>query len=363
MRRWTEQAIVGNPWSNLYDDQRVWYFDPDLLGWPAGGASPITWTAFPNRLNEYFGSAVATQHNPTIKSALNPDQILELADTGTITLDGTTWELYSAHRLKATFSRSRPNLCFGNPTSPLPDWTGSYHPFAPVGPRGWLDEYCEWAIERDGSGNPVRFEFTCENPDYWFTLWSLDPKLVAGLYQKFANAAVQLDDLFLRDAAGNVIVDETTGKPAYDPINKWNRGTQLLPTSGGAMHLSSPPNTIGAEIYLAAAGTIARPQSSSGIRAGTHLLLAMVNRSETAIRTSASAPTRSLLRGRCSHSANPVGLYLQQPSWNQYTFPKGTTAGDWYTVKRGHVAGASDSYDQILHVTFEGHRLAQPKHQ
>ena len=52
------------------------------------------------------------------------------------------------------------------------------------GPRGWKDEYNEWVVTRDASGNITKISFTAENPEYWFTLWNVDPKRVLELYRE-----------------------------------------------------------------------------------------------------------------------------------------------------------------------------------
>jgi hypothetical protein len=69
---------------------------------------------------------------------------------------------------------------------------------------------------------------------------------------------VKKEDLYLLDEKGNSVIVRETGLPAYNPINKWNSGSSAIENGGGAVHLTSPPNSLGAEIYLGAAATILR---------------------------------------------------------------------------------------------------------
>jgi hypothetical protein len=39
-----------------------------------------------------------------------------------------------------------------------PSDTGT-KPFGPSGPRGWQDEYCEWAVTRDENGDIIAVDF------------------------------------------------------------------------------------------------------------------------------------------------------------------------------------------------------------
>jgi hypothetical protein len=129
------------------------------------------------------------------------------------------------------------NLC------PQADWSGPLHPFGPYGPRGWQDEYCEWSTTRNAQGKITRVDFVCENPEYWHTLWKVNPERVAELYQEILNfglrprspdrVRVARADLELLDPkTGKPVIDPSTGAPAYNPLNKWNRGT--VSVRGGA---------------------------------------------------------------------------------------------------------------------------------
>jgi hypothetical protein len=238
------------------------------------------------------------------------------------------------------------------PTSACPgiDWSSSksgWSTFGPPGPRGWQDEYCEWSVTRDPASNKVTsVMFTCENPDYWFTLWQVDPSEVLNLYQAVISPNVQLSDLYLKDGDGQPVINPLTGQPAYNPINKWNSGTVTTPgVSGGAIHLTSPPNTLGAEVYLAAAATLLRQVATYDPQ--TMICCSRYGRpfrnSDPHIGFNANQLAK---QGFTLSLTDPVGLYMQEPDWGPYKTPDGASAATFWTVTRGKAPG------QILHAVF-----------
>src|SRR4051794_40790729 len=54
--RWTTTGIVGNPWTNLYDDERGMYVNPlgQVIPDDVATVSPL-WFAFPERVQRYGG--------------------------------------------------------------------------------------------------------------------------------------------------------------------------------------------------------------------------------------------------------------------------------------------------------------------
>lgn len=336
----TQIAIVGDPWTVQNDNNRSWYFNlNDTVVPPGTTPAAITWTAFPNRLNEYFGTVDTGNPNPFQLSAV---QLAELADTGKVA--GVP-----------AFANGFPNV----PTEICPkiNWkqsTSDWQPFGPGGPRGWQDEYCEWAVTRNANGKITSVSFTCENPEYWFSMWRIDPNTVLGLYQQYVNPAVQLADLQLTDPkTKKPVIDSLTGQAAYNPLNKWNTGTTV-----GAMHLTSPPNTVGAEIYLGAAATLLR---STAAEANASALVCCAQygqpyrNSDPHIGFSVNQLVYS--SGLMGTLANPVGLYIQSPDFSGYQLPSnapaGKTAADYWQIKRGRTGSqAGTPYDQILRVVF-----------
>lgn len=174
------------------------------------------------------------------------------------------------------------------------------------------DEYCEWFVDRDAAGHITRISFTAEGPEYWEEMARLDPDLVLRLYQDLVNPAVQPTDLFWQfDVAGRNL---DTGqfnlvfrRGQYNPYNKWN-------TTHGALHLTHPANTLGAEINLAADATVLRPAVAvqpAGTLAGRLICCAQyggVNRSSDPL---IGAGVNGLARaGRAVTLADPIGLYI-----------------------------------------------------
>ncbi len=331
----TLTAITGDPWNVLDDFNRYFYFNPVTTPIPSGATVvPIQWVAFPNRVLWYFSQG-GSPGNPFQLSA---EAVLELGDTGKV----------AQNPVFATGFPPVPSTL--KEICPQIDWTSSqssWQTFGPPGPRGWQDEYCEWSVTRDPVSNKITsVMFTCENPDYWFTLWQVDPKTVLSIYQQVVSPNVQLADLYLLNGGGKPVINPLTGLPAYNPLNKWNSGTVTTPgVSGGAMHLTSPPNTLGAEVYLAAAATLLRDVKSYDAQ---NMICCSkygqpYRNSDPHIGFSANQLANA---GLTISLTNPVGLYIQEPEWGVYQTPDGTPAQNFWTVTRGN--GPS----QILHAVF-----------
>ena len=365
---WTGQSVIGNPWSNENDAPRSFYFDPSEndQGWPDSQAVPIQWTPFPNRLLKYYGPGSQPAAGGQLSAPLTQEQVWEAADLGGIQEGDSFYPFFVRRDLEGTVAKLPATKC------PNIAWDGDWTDFSPTGPRGWLDEYCEWAITYDGntrSGDMTSIMFTCENPGYWLSLWQLDPDRVVALYQEFIDPAVTLDDLVLRypegyPNAGDPVIDPTTGQPAYDPTNLWNGGpgfagasqpavgTMRTPgTSGGAMHLSSPPNTLGAEIYLAAAATIQRSAANSTDPQ------ALICCAEYGQNFRNSDPHIGALGNRVAEKSmysltDPVGLYMQTPNFSLWETPAEFKPEDCWNVTRGEI-GSGNGTDSILHAVVE----------
>ena len=347
LNAFTQWSITGNPWSNNNDDDRIWYVDPLTTSIAAGApVEPIHWTAFPNRLQVYFAEA---QKSPY---ALDNNEVFELADNG---------KLANNSAFKDGFPTVPTTLCPGL------DWNQAkdqWQTFGPGGPRGWLDEYCEWSVARNDEGKITRVMFTCENPEYWFTLWSVDPDKVVEIYNNviFPNQTpvIVKDDLSLHDQSGQLVIDPITQQPAYNPLNKWNNGTHLLAASGGAMHLTSPPNAVAAEVYLAAAATLLRNVSAQDYSEQSMICCSQYGRAFRNSDPHIGFTVNQLVRniGVMGTLTNPVGLYIQMPIFDNYelpdTAPSSCDPSQFWTITRGRTAAqAGETYDQILHAQFE----------
>ena len=329
----TLTSIVGDPWNVVNDQNRYFYFDPVTTSIPQNPTVvQIQWVAFPNRLLWYFGQ----DGSPGNPFQLSDADLLELGDTGKIAGNP---KFASGFPPVPTFRELCPQINWKSDPS-------TWQTYGPAGPRGWQDEYCEWSVTRDANNNITSVMFTCENPDYWFTLWQVDPNAVLGIYQQLVSSAAQLQDLYLLDANGKPVNNPLTGQPAYNPLNKWNSGTVTTPgVSGGAVHLTSPPNTLGAEIYLAAAATLMRDVSSYDAQS-------MICCSKYGQPFRNSDPHIGFLAnqtvvntGDTISLQDPVGLYIQEPDFSTYSTPDNTSAQDFWTIVRGHSS-------QILHAVF-----------
>jgi hypothetical protein len=204
------------------------------------------------------------------------------------------------------------------------------------------DEYLEWFVTRNAQHKITRITFTCEGPEYWEALaegypqeYALpraqgglggtkhtnaqgDKQQLLALYRRFVSPNVQLADLL--DANGR-----------YDRRNKWN-------TTDGAMHLSHPNNTLGAEINIAALATILRHDSSGQLITDPDKL---INCSKFGAAERASDPhigdeVNKLARGGSAITLlNPVGLYIDSLEAVGWVTPDGTPASQFWTPVRG----------------------------
>jgi hypothetical protein len=368
----TQQAIVGDPWNLLYSSNQTSYFDSVATPIPSNAtAALVFWTAFPNRLLQYLGKGT-TPPNPNNYTS---QQLLALAD-----------QFAAGGVAVPNFAQVPMQLC------PQANWQGDLHMYGPYGPRGWQDEYCEWSVVRDPSSKKItRIDFTCENPEYWNTLWMIDPQRVADLYSQTLSwdapagqqVTVPVTDLYLKDPVkGTVVTDPSTGRPAYNPLNKWNSGPIAVrgmgSNSGGAMHLTSTPNTLQTEMQLAGGATVQRQIGNSQPQA---LICCSqygqaYRNSDPHIGQSVNQVVGGQFTGTPSQVAlaNPSGLYIQVPDLSGFTLPSdpklpsGATAQDCWQIVRGSEQltdpvtglpfGATSSSPQttgnfVLHAVFQ----------
>lgn len=335
----TVNSQMGNPWTSTYDHPRAWYFSPlaNPVTLSENNTVPIQWTAFPNRINHYFQPLFTQKFGSDAT-----DKLHELADIGP--------DAFSA----------KYNIALVVPQNPCDPNNTNTKPFGPNGPRGWQDEYCEWSVTRDAQGNITAVNFTHENPEYWFHMWRISPSLVLSLYQEILNNnTIKLEDLYLYDVHRNPVIVRETALPAYNPINKWNCGSVSTPTSGGAIHLTSPPNSLGAEIYLGAAATILRVVNGNVLTDANQLICAaqygqIYRNSDPRIGQSVNLLVQKTLQITLT---NPIALYGQKPTFSMFTLPTNAnkTIQDCYSVVRGVTANTGNTYypnNMILHSRF-----------
>lgn len=257
----------------------------------AAARQPVAWNGFPLSIWSWFNAnASATGKQKALAAA---ETLLPFA----VEIQGGQWAFVTVTN-PAQRMRKLVNGALGDPLD-------LFH--------RQQDEYCEWFVDRDAGGHITRISFTAEGPEYWEEMARLDPDLVVQLYRELVNPAVQRADLFWQfDVMGRVVGTNNQFRRVfrrddYNPYNKWN-------TTHGALHLTHPSNTLGAEINLAADGAVLRPgvplQPANtllgrlvccGIPAG-------VNRSSD---PTIAAGVNGLARaGRAVTLADPIGLYL-----------------------------------------------------
>jgi hypothetical protein len=316
-----QQGMLGNPFNATNTPATTNYYNPIDSNPPSSPAN-VQWLAFPGRLAYNFPTATQNQLN-------------QMADTGVM-----------------------PGQINNDPCG-----SGSPAPYFPYGPRGWQDEYCEWAITRNTAGKITRIDFTCENPEYWNSLWRIDPNKVLSLYQSIlGKPQITLADLSLPG-----VIDPATQQPAYNPLNVWNTGPVSNATQGGAVHLTSTPNTLQTEIGLASAATVQRnnPPGSTGNTSWPSsqyndlLCDAQYGQKHRNSDPNIGGTVNSFVtKGFIVTLADPPGLYIQQPDFSSYQTPDNTNASAFWTVVRGSKTlndqnGNPLPGNFILHAVFE----------
>jgi hypothetical protein len=332
--RWT---INVNGWiQQATPDPAYFFYNPMNVSIPQGTAAVrVEWVAFSGRIDQFYSASAPV--NPPNPYKLTQSQIYQLADTG----------YYELYRTKTTFQNIPATLC------PDADWNGTLKTFGPFGPRGWMDEYCEWTTVSNKSGKLVRVDFACENPEYWNTLWKVSPERVRALYESTLNFGapaanhikVALKDLELNDSTGKPVTDPDTGRPAYNPLNKWNSGPIAVRDGansyGGVMHLTSTPNTLQTELGLAGAATVqyVPPKFKNNPAQRNSDSQALICCGNYGQEYRHSDPTigqtvNQVVGGQYAGSplrvclANPVGLYIQVPDPGSFQFGPNIKVGD-----------------------------------
>jgi hypothetical protein len=371
---WTQQAIAGG--SSLYYNQL-----DIIIPNTAAIADPVLWPAFPYRFIQYYGQGTspANPYNYPMDASSDPTkpELYQIADTGSLP-GGVVLPRIPHWGCVCKFNTYCQEQDYWNcPQS-------QFIEYGPYGPRGWMDEYCEWSVTRDENGNITRIDFVCENPEYWNTLWMIDPGTVCSLYEQTLNFQAPADqqikvnpeDLYLYDPlTGQPVTDPSTGRQAYNPLNKWNSGPVSYRLGGdstkfygGAMHLTATPNTLQTEMGLAGVATL---EAASGNTDTLGLLCCL--QSGQPYRNSDPHITQSVNRyvvngGLQVALADPPGLYIQTPEFDSANFrlpanvpnlPAGAKVSDCWQVVRGTdtlvdpVTNQPFPGELILHAVFQ----------
>lgn len=231
------------------------------------------------------------------------------------------------------------------------------------------DEYLEWFGDRvtdpDGEGL-ARVHVTCEGPEYWQRLAAFGATgrtRVHSLYESLLGRPVPIDDLFypagahaLRDGRQVAVGGE------YNPLNTWN-------TDRGAIHLTHPANTLGAEVNLAVRAAIPRRGHTTPANDTTGLTVCggFGNPSRDSDPHIGAAANSFVRNGYQISLANPIGLYISDLTATTLRLPDGSAARpgraelpagassrleDWWSVVRPSDPGLSPSR-RILRAVFE----------
>ena len=168
-----------------------------------------------------------------------------------------------------------------------------------------------------------------------------------------------MDDLCLHDPDNpkQVVIDPSTGQPAYNPLNIWNSGTVSTETQGGAMHLTSTPNTIQTETGLAAAATVQRTMGNNN--SAELICCAQYGQPYRNSDPNIGQNVNKLVSlGSTVTLTNPPGLYIQMPSFGSYRTPDGSDPSRYWTIVRGTETlngedGKPLPHNFILHARYE----------
>jgi len=186
----------------------------------------------------------------------------------------------------------------------------TYRNYSSVPNARQMDEYCEWFTHRDPETNVIsRIDITAESPEYFTFLFTNEPEVCLQLYQKYVSPLVKMDDLKNVDGSYNV-------------YNKWN-------TTHGAMHLNCPPNSLFAEVYIAAEASTYWQKVGSDPKQIAVNGKDLIESSSYGLPTRASDPTigyviNSLIQqDKIISISNPVGLYLEDLDTTGWTDKNG----------------------------------------
>lgn len=181
-------------------------------------------------------------------------------------------------------------------------------------------EYCEWSTTRDTSGKVIKISFTCEDRNYFRTLFRHQPDVVLSLYREHVSPDVQMSDLV--DGLGN-----------YVPANRWNANS-----SNGAMHMIGQPNTIGAAVELVAGACVVRRNPNGTLKTGARelILCGRYGDPERHSDPTIGAEVNKLARARhVIAMANPPQLAFESISFSGWDVPDGVAPEDCWTYTRG----------------------------
>lgn len=234
------------------------------------------------------------------------------------------------------------------------------------------DEYLEWYVERDEkTGKIIKITFTCEAPEYWSAFANGYPSMfyidqgfspttgAAGslknahaMYETLLGQKVSPEDLIFEDDIYNAPTSEKDRsivfkKGEYNPFNIWN-------TQKGAIHLTHPANTLGAEVNLAARAAVRRT-SDGGTEPADAVHMICCSAYGAASRNSDPAIGFFVNTFARSDSyvtlLDPVALYMTSFNAAAFAAPNGDDVSQFFTVIRPKTQLA-DGYTRWLRAEF-----------
>ena len=280
---------------------QVQFYNPARFD-PGGSLveQPILWNAFPKELLQQYGREAALRY---------ADRLVPISQYGT----STDWQ------------------------GPILDHT-LYRP---------LTEYCEWHVTRDPDTNAIlKVAFSSEPPEFWQALFGdliqISDKVsvqfpddrdhVLAMYRELISPAVQMEDLICQETIQSADGKNVLAlKGQSNPWNKWN-------TTHGIMHLNAPPNSISAEIQLAADATVLRRNRKGLAMANPGALICCAayggpdRNSDPTIGSTVNALARL---GAMVTLVNPVGLYMDHIDLTGWSAPDGQAVEECVRVVRG----------------------------
>lgn len=183
------------------------------------------------------------------------------------------------------------------------------------------DEYLEWVTRKDADGVVSEVLFTCEGPEYWDAI-AADKALLLTLYREIVgDNTIKLDELLFATTVSWRNPNVRGGPQRfqagdYNPYNARN--------IQGAVHLTQPANTLGAEVALARAATLLYGNPTAITKDPDLVCCAGygdVNRMSDP--TIGSGVNSLIQHGRRVSLRNPIGLYMKDIQLNKISLSNG----------------------------------------
>jgi hypothetical protein len=269
------------------------------FGTPGGvpDSAPAEWSDDVNNIVEQFGAGFPQFYNPTAIDT--PDD----ADVAPV-----VWSAFP-----------------GSLTGPFREQLETAD-----GSRGTQDEYCEWAVERNGAGKITRVTFTTEVPEFWKHLFATDRGGLLALYQELIDPGATAADLEEGDA--------------YVPDNGLNNST-----IGRPAHLIQGSNSLTAAVKLAAEATILREDGGIPVTGNEAIVAcgALGVASRNSDPSIAGAVNAAAATGAEITLADPPGLYIAGLITGSMQTPDGADPQAFWHLERGEPGRAVRAFYEV----------------